>query len=198
MTSRTAKKTRKTGETDISVAINLDGQGKYNIRTGNGMFDHLLAQLSRHGLIDLDMSASGDIEVGWHHIVEDTAIALGNAIEEAVGDGRGITRMGHAFVPLDEALAMVALDFGGRGHSAVDLGLSDSDLGGLPAQLIDHFMDTLAREGKFNLHIQILTGMHNHHKAEAAFKALARAMRTALTIDKRISGKVPSTKGTIT
>ena len=197
MSPRTAKKSRKTGETQVSVALNLDGQGKYEVETGNGMFDHLLAQLARHGMIDLEVSAAGDVEVGWHHIVEDTAIVLGRALREAVGDGRGITRMAHAFVPLDEALALVAVDFGGRGYAAIDVDLSDSDLGGLPAHIIDHFLDTLAREGGFNVHARIFAGVDNHHKAEAVFKALARAMRAALTVDERLSGEAPSTKGTI-
>jgi imidazoleglycerol-phosphate dehydratase len=179
------------------VELNLDGQGKYEVETGNGMFDHLLAQLARHGLIDLDVSATGDVEVGWHHIVEDTAIVIGRALREAVGDGRGITRMAHAFVPLDEALALVAVDFGGRGYAVIDSELSDSDLGALPATLIDHFLDTLAREGSFNLHVRVFAGADNHHKAEAIFKALARAMRAALTVDERLSGDVPSTKGTL-
>ena len=197
MSPRTAKKSRQTGETQVTVALNLDGQGKDEVETGNGMFDHLLAQLARHGLIDLEVSAAGDVEVGWHHIVEDTAIVLGLALREAVGDGRGITRMAHAFVPLDEALALVAVDFGGRGYAVIDAELSDSDLGGLPARIIDHFLETLAREGAFNLHARVYAGVDNHHKAEAVFKALARAMRAALTVDERLSGNVPSTKGTI-
>ena len=118
-------------------------------------------------------------------------------MREAVGDGRGITRMAHAFVPLDEALALVAVDFGGRGYAAIDADLSDSDLGGLPAHIIDHFLDTLAREGGFNVHARVFAGVHNHHKAEAVFKALARAMRAALTVDERLLGDAPSTKGTI-
>ncbi len=173
-----------------------------------GMFDHLLAQIARHGLIDLEVSARGDADVGWHHIVEDTAIVVGRALREAVGDGRGITRMGHSFVPLDEALAVVAgpgqhrprrrpLDFGGRGYAVVDAKLGDSDLGALPANLVQHFLETLAREGNFNLHVLMLAGANNHHKAEAVFKALARAMRTALAPDERLSGQSPSTKGTL-
>ena len=197
MTPRTAKTSRKTGETQVSAELNLDGQGRYQVDTGNGMLDHLLAQLGRHGLIDLELSARGDVEVGWHHIVEDSAIVLGRALREAVGDGEGIVRMAHSFVPLDEALALVVVDFSGRGYSVVDTKLADSDLGGLPAHLVDHFLETLAREGGFNLHVRVLAGVNNHHKAEAIFKGLARAIRTALALDDRLSGEVPSTKGTI-
>jgi imidazoleglycerol-phosphate dehydratase len=197
LTARKAKLDRETGETQISVELDLDGTGSYEIETGNGMFDHLLAQLSRHGLIDLKLSARGDVEVGWHHLVEDTAIVLGRALQDAVGDGSGIARMASYHVPLDEALALVVVDFGGRGYAVIDADIGDSDLGDLPAQLVRHFLETLAREGRFNLHVRLLAGDSNHHKAEAVFKALARAMRAALTPDERLSGQVPSTKGTI-
>ena len=197
MTPRISKLTRETGETQISVELNIDGLGKYQLDTGNGMFDHLLAQLSRHGLIDLNISAKGDVQVGWHHLVEDVGILLGKAIRGAVGDGRGITRMAHSYVPLDEALALVVVDFGGRGYAVIEADLGDSDLGGLPGDLIRHFLESLAREGNFNLHVRVLAGLNNHHKAEAIFKGLARAMRAALTLDERIAGEVPSTKGTI-
>ncbi len=197
MSSRTAEESRKTGETQVSVELNIDGQGRYQVDTGNGMFDHLLAQLARHGMIDIDVAAKGDVEVGWHHLVEDTGIVLGRALRQAVGDGAGITRMAHSIVPLDEALALVAVDFGGRGYAAVDMELTDSDMGGLPAHLVHHFLETFARESNFNLHVRILAGADNHHKAEAVFKALARAIRGALTLDERLSGETPSTKGTI-
>ncbi|MCH7745641.1 MAG: imidazoleglycerol-phosphate dehydratase HisB [Chloroflexi bacterium] len=197
MAPRTSKLTRETSETQISIELNIDGTGSYQLDTGNGMFDHLLAQLSRHGLIDLNISAKGDTQVGWHHLVEDVGIMLGRAIREAVGDGRGITRMAHSYVPLDEALALVVVDFGGRGYAVIEADLGDSDLGGLPGDLIRHFLESLAREGSFNLHVRVLAGLNNHHKAEAIFKGLARAMRAALTLDERIAGEVPSTKGTI-
>lgn len=197
MSERKASLTRTTGETDISVEVNVDGNGTYEISTGNGMLDHMLAQFSRHGLIDLQISAKGDTEVGWHHVVEDTGILLGRALREAVGEARGITRMAHAFVPLDEALAMVAVDFGGRGYAALDTKLTEGDLGGLSPSLLDHFLETLAREGGFNLHVRVMAGENNHHKAEAAFKALARAMRAALTLDERLGDGTPSTKGVI-
>ena len=197
MTSRTSKLTRETNETQISVELDIDGQGSYELDTGNAMLDHLLAQLSRHGLLDMRVSAKGDVEVGWHHLVEDLGILLGRAFREAVGDARGIARMAHAYVPLDEALALVVVDFGGRGYAVIDAELDDSDLGGIPADLIRHFLESLAREGSFNLHVRVLTGQNNHHKAEAIFKALARAARAALTLDPRMLGQVPSTKGTI-
>ena len=197
MTRRTAQISRKTGETDISVTVDLDGTGQYSICTGNGMFDHLLAQISRHGLIDVELSASGDMEVGWHHIVEDVGIVLGRALRQAVGDGSGIIRTGHSFVPLDETLALVAIDLSGRGYPVIDAKLSDTDLGSLSASLVTHFLETLSREGGFNLHAKVLAGANNHHKAEALFKALARALRAASAIDERRGAAVPSTKGTI-
>ena len=197
MTSRKAKLSRRTGETRIVVELDIDGRGDSEVATGNGMFDHMLAQLSRHGLIDLSVTADGDTEVGWHHLVEDTAILVGRALSEAVGDARGIVRMAHAYVPLDEALALVAVDFGGRGYAVVDADLGPSDMGELSPQLVHHFLETLALEGRFNLHVRVLAGASNHHKAEAVFKALARALRAALTLDPRRSGDVPSTKGTI-
>ena len=197
MAERRAKLSRETGETQITVELNIDGTGKYEVDTGNGMFDHLLAQLSRHGLIDISVSAKGDTHVGWHHLVEDVGIMLGRALKEAVGDAKGITGMGHAYVPLDEALALTVVDFGGRGYSVIDAPMTDSDLGGLPADLIRHFLESLAREGVFNLHVKVLAGSNNHHKAEAIFKSLARSLRAALTRDDRLGGEIPSTKGTI-
>jgi imidazoleglycerol-phosphate dehydratase len=194
---RKARVSRKTGETDITVELAIDGRGDYQLDTGNGMFDHMLAQLSRHGLMDLAVTARGDTNTGWHHLVEDTAILLGRAFLEAVGDARGITRTAHSYVPMDEALAFVAVDFGGRGYAVVDADLSVSDMGDLSPQLVHHFLETLAIEGRFNLHVRVLAGKSNHHKAEAVFKALARAVRAALEIDPRRAGEVPSTKGTI-
>ncbi len=197
MAERRAKLSRETGETQITVELIIDGTGNYEVDTGNGMFDHLLAQLSRHGLIDISVSAKGDTQVGWHHLVEDVGIMLGRTLREAVGDAKGITRMGHTYVPLDEALALTVVDFGGRGYSVIDAPMTDSDLGGLPADLIRHFLESFAREGAFNLHVRLLTGSNNHHKAEAIFKSLARSLRAALTPDDRLGGEIPSTKGTI-
>ena len=194
---RVSQSARETQETKISVSVCLDGSGKYEIQTGNGMFDHLLAQIARHGLIDLTILAEGDIQVGWHHIVEDTAIVLGKAFKEAVSDGAGIVRMGHSYVPLDEALALTVVDYSGRGYSVIDAPMTESDLGGLPADLIRHFMETFSREGGFNLHVRVLAGMNNHHIAEATFKSLARSLKAALSNDPRREGAVASTKGTI-
>ncbi len=177
--------------------MNIDGRGHYKVDTSNPMFDHLVAQLSRHGLIDLTLTAKGDVEVGWHHLVEDTGIVLGRAFREAVGDGRGITRMGHAYVPLDEALALAVVDFSGRGYAVIEADIGEGDLGGLTGDLIEHFLEALAREGAFNLHVRLLSGENNHHKAEAILKALAKALRMALVLDERLGGDVPSTKGTI-
>jgi len=194
---RVSQSARETQETKISVSVCLDGSGKYEIQTGNGMFDHLLAQIARHGLIDLTILAEGDIQVGWHHIVEDTAIVLGKAFKEAVSDGAGIVRMGHSYVPLDEALVLTVVDYSGRGYSVIDAPMTESDLGGLPADLIRHFMETLSREGGFNLHVRVLAGMNNHHIAEATFKSLARSLKAALSNDPRQKGAIASTKGTI-
>ena len=197
MSQRSSILNRETAETRVSVELDLDGQGSYEIDTGNGMFDHMLAQLSRHGAMDLKVSAQGDVEVGWHHLVEDVGIVLGRAMREAVGDARGITRMSHAYVPLDEALALAVVDFSGRGYAVIDSMLTESDLGGLSGSLIDHFLESFSREGAFNLHLRVLAGANNHHKAEAAFKALARAVKGALTIDESRGGAIPSTKGKI-
>jgi imidazoleglycerol-phosphate dehydratase len=161
------------------------------------MFDHLLSAMSRHGLIDLKISARGDTHVGWHHLVEDVGILLGRAFREAVGDARGIYRMGHSYVPLDEALALTVVDFGGRGYSVIEAEIGDSDLGGLPGDLIRHFLESFAREGAFNLHVRLMAGSNNHHKAEAIFKSLGRSLRMALEHDARLGSQVPSTKGVI-
>ena len=197
MKDRTAKLSRDTKETQVSVELKIDGTGQYEVDTGNAMFDHMLAQLSRHGLIDLKLTARGDVEVGWHHMVEDVGIVLGRALREAVGEARGINRMAHAYVPLDEALALSVVDFSGRGYAVIDARVTEPDMGGLSGTLIEHFLETLAREGGFNLHVRTLTGANNHHKAEAVFKSLARALRAALTPDERRGEEVPSTKGTI-
>ena len=197
MADRKASVKRETRETNVSVSVTLDGSGQTQVSTGNGMLDHLLAQLARHGLLDLDIQTKGDTETGWHHTVEDTAIALGRALLEALGDGTGIRRMGHALVPLDEALVQVALDLSGRGYASIDLGLSGKRINDLPGGMVHHFLEALAIEGRMNLHVKTLSGVNTHHIAEAAFKALARSLRDALEMDPRSSGQVPSTKGTI-
>ena len=188
---------RKTEETSVSIKINIDGTGKSEISTANGMFNHLLSQLSKHSLIDITISVTGDDEVGWHHIVEDTGISLGKALAETIGNAKGIVRMGHAIVPLDESLAMVAVDVGGRGFTVLNTNLGDSDLGGLSGTLIEHFLDSLARESGINIHVNLMYGSNNLHKAECIFKALAKSLRAAMNLDSRISDQIPSTKGVI-
>ena len=194
---RTATIERKTGETEIALTLDLDGAGVYDVDTGNGFLDHMVSQISRHGLIDIKLKAKGDVHVGWHHLVEDVAITLGRAFNEALGDARGIRRMGHAIVPLDETLAMVSLDCSGRGYAVIETTLDDTMVETLPGTLIKHFFESFALEGKINLHAQIMTGVSPHHKAEALCKALARSLRNALEPDPRVPSSIPSTKGTL-
>ena len=197
MTQRHGTVQRETGETAVQVHIDLDGAGRYEIRTGNGTLDHLLAQLSRHGLMDITIEAQGDLDTGWHHLVEDVAIALGRALQQAVGDGRGIVRMGHALVPLDETLAEVVVDLSGRGYAVVDTALTGDTVETLPGDLVRHVLESLALEARMTLHARVLYGVNAHHKAEALFKALARALRDAIQVDPRLGGEAPSTKGTL-
>ena len=198
MDERKASVTRETRETKVAVEVNLDGTGQYQVNTGNGFFDHLLSQLSRHSLIDLTVKATGDADqTGWHHTIEDVSIAVGRALHEAIGEGRGIVRMGHAIVPFDETLAQVAVDLSGRAYAVVDTTITSEMVESLPSDLIRHSLESFAMEGKFNLHARIITGVNNHHKAEAIFKSLARSLRAALEVDPRRGDQVPSTKGTI-
>ena len=198
MDERKASVTRETRETKVSVELNLDGTGQYTVDTGNGFFDHLLSQLSRHSLIDLTVKATGDAaQTGWHHTVEDVSIAVGRALHEAIGEGRGIVRMGHAIVPFDETLAQVAVDLSGRAYAVVDTTITSEMVESLPSDLIRHSLESIAMEGKFNLHARILAGQNSHHKAEGLFKAFARALKDAVAIDPRQGDSVPSTKGTI-
>jgi imidazoleglycerol-phosphate dehydratase len=194
---RVASLQRKTGETSVAVTINLDGQGRHDVATGNGFLDHMVSQLARHGLLDITLQAQGDTHTGWHHLAEDVAIVLGRAFHQALGDARGIRRMGHAIVPLDEALALVAVDCSGRGYSVVETTLDGVMVETLPGDLVRHFLETFAVEGRLNLHAKVLAGVSPHHKAEALFKALARALRDAVEPDPRAAGEVPSTKGTL-
>jgi imidazoleglycerol-phosphate dehydratase len=191
---RSATVTRETRETKISVELDLDGTGKFEVETGIRMLDHMLAHLAQHGLFDIKISASG-----WdqHHVVEDVAISLGKALSEALGDKKGITRMGHALVPMDEALAMVAVDIGGRGYAVIDAPFKRKKIGDLESDLVRHFLESFALEAKVNLHARVLAGINEHHKLEAIFKALGRALDAATKIDERIIGEVPSTKGVI-
>ena len=194
---RVATVTRETRETQVTVTIGLDGTGRAALDTGSGVLDHLLAQWCRHGLLDLEVTARGDhLLTGWHHTVEDTAIVLGRAFREAVGQGSGIRRMGWALVPLDEALAQVALDVSGRGYAAIELGLTGTQIGDLPGDLVRHFLYSFAVEASCTLHARVLSGVNAHHMAEATFKALAKAVRQATELDARTS-ETPSTKGTI-
>lgn len=194
---RSATLHRTTGETDIRLSLNLDGAGVYDVDTGNGFLDHMVSQISRHGLMDITLKAEGDLHTGWHHLVEDVGITLGRAFHEAIGDARGIRRMGHAIVPLDETLAMVALDCSGRGYAVIETTIDDSMVETLPGSLVRHFLESFALEGKINLHAKILAGIDPHHKAEALCKALARALRDALEPDPRSPQAIPSTKGTL-
>ena len=194
---RSATIERATGETEIFLAMDLDGSGVYQVDTGNGFLDHMVSQISRHGLIDITVRAKGDLHTGWHHLVEDVGITLGRAFREALGDAKGSRRMGHAIVPLDETLAMVALDCSGRGYAVIETTLDDTMVETLPGSLVRHFFESFALEGKINLHAKILAGSDPHHKAEALCKALARSLRDALEQDPRAPGQIPSTKGTI-
>ncbi|MBI68287.1 MAG: imidazoleglycerol-phosphate dehydratase [Chloroflexi bacterium] len=198
MEARKGNYSRTTGETEISVSINLDGTGESNISSGNGVLDHMINQLTRHGLIDIELQAKGDNALtGWHHTVEDCGIALGRAFSDALGNGAGIRRMGHALVPLDEALARVALDLSGRGYAAVDLGITGTNIADLPGDLLRHFLESFAVEARMTLHINVLEGINAHHRAEAAFKGLAKALRDATGRDERSANTIPSTKGSI-
>ncbi len=183
---------RETRETNINLELNIDGSGKWEMNTGIRMFDHLLAQLAQHGIFDIKILATGNDQ---HHLVEDVAICLGRAFGEALGEKQGIVRMADATVPMDDTLAMVAVDIGGRGYTVLDLPFTDNDMAGFPTDLIRHFLESFALEARLNLHAKILYGTNDHHKAEALFKALGRALDVATRIDERISGELPSTKG---
>jgi imidazoleglycerol-phosphate dehydratase len=186
---------RETKETRVSVRVDLDGSGRCQIDTGIGMLDHLLDQVAQHGLIDITIKAKGDLHRDPHHTAEDVAICLGRALNDALGDRQGIVRMADALVPLDEALAQVALDLNGRGYSSLDLSWSGERIGELPTDMVGHLLATLAAEGRFTLHARILSGGNDHHKAEALFKALGRTLGAASRLDPRRAGQTPSTKG---
>ena len=191
MTDRLAIVKRETKETNISLELNIDGTGKCEVNTGIPMFDHLLEQVTRHGVFDIKLSATGDDQ---HHLIEDVAICLGKALSKALGEKRGIVRMASATVPMDDALAMVAVDISGRGYTVLDLPFNDNDMAGFATDLVRHFLESFAIEARLNLHARVVYGVNDHHKAEALFKALGRALDTASRIDKRISGEPPSTK----
>jgi len=191
MAERKAKVDRETAETTVRVELDIDGSGQFQITTGIRMFDHLLSQLAQHGVFDMKVSASGPDQ---HHVVEDVAISLGKAFNQALGKKRSIVRMAHAVVPMDECLAQVAVDIGGRVYSTIEADFSEASIGDLDADLVRHFLSSFASEAKINLHGKVLSGINDHHKAEALFKALGRALDSATRIDERILGRVPSTK----
>jgi imidazoleglycerol-phosphate dehydratase len=195
MTGRRAERTRETSETRIAVTVDLDGSGAASIATGIGFYDHLLTSLAHHSLIDIEITAAGDLEVDEHHTVEDVALALGVALSEALGDRTGITRFGAARVPMDEALAQCALDLSGRPYAVIDLPFRGERVGELPTQMVDHALASFAQAAGATLHLDA-RGRNDHHLAEAAFKALARALRMAVTVDPRRVG-VASTKGSL-
>jgi imidazoleglycerol-phosphate dehydratase len=194
MSPRAATVRRKTGETEVEITLNLDGRGQAQVSTGVGFLDHMLNALARHARFDLTVQATGDLHVDEHHTVEDVAITLGQALGQALGDRAGITRMGHALVPMDEALALVALDLGGRGYSVFDGHFDTPRIGQMATSLLPHFFESLAMEARMNLHACLLAGRDDHHRAEALFKALARALHQATRLDPTLGGDLPSTK----
>jgi imidazoleglycerol-phosphate dehydratase len=194
---RTAEIHRKTQETEIEVRLNLDGRGVRHIRTGLGFLDHMLGQVALHGLFDLDLEAHGDLEVDPHHTMEDCALALGTAIDQALGERKGIVRIASTYAPMDESLAFVSLDLSGRPYAVVQAEWHTPSVGELPTSLFPHFLESLAVTARMNLHARILYGRDDHHQAEALFKALGRALDEATRIDPRRQEIIPSTKGTL-
>ncbi len=197
MSTRRATITRRTAETQISLSLDLDGSGAAEINTGVGFFDHMLHHVAHHGLFDLRVQAEGDLHIDAHHTVEDVAICLGRAIDQALGERRGIARMGAAYVPMDEALARVVVDLSGRPYAVIQARFSAPSVGQMPTSLVAHVLETVAFHARMNLHAAVLYGRDDHHKAEALFKALGRALSAAVRLDPRRGG-VPSTKGTLT
>jgi len=195
MEERKASIKRKTSETDITLKISLDGIGRCEVTTGIGFLDHMLGALAAHALFDLQVNATGDLHIDAHHTIEDVGIVLGQAIDQAAGDRSGIFRVGHAYVPMDESLGFVALDFSGRPYNVFHAKWATPAIGDFPTDLVQHFFESIAVHARVTLHASV-EGRNDHHKAEALFKALARALRMALTIDDRREG-IPSTKGTL-
>jgi imidazoleglycerol-phosphate dehydratase len=194
---RTAEVTRNTAETRVRVKVNLDGSGQSHLSTGIGFFDHMLDQIARHGLIDLDIESDGDLHVDGHHTVEDVGITLGQAFHQAMGDKKGIRRYGHAYVPLDEALSRVVVDFSGRPGLVMDVPFKSAMIGSLDTQLVHEFFQGFVNHALVTLHIDNLKGDNAHHQAETVFKAFARALRAAIERDPRAAGTIPSTKGSL-
>ena len=197
LTQRTAEVSRNTAETKITVKVNLDGNGQSSLSTGIGFFDHMLDQIARHGLIDLDIQAVGDLHIDGHHTVEDVGITLGQAVAKAVGDKKGLRRYGHAYVPLDEALSRVVIDFSGRPGLEMHVPFKSGMIGTFDSQLAYEFFQGFVNHAFVTLHIDNLRGDNSHHQAETVFKAFARALRMALEIDPRAAGVIPSTKGSL-
>ena len=195
--ARTATVSRDTAETKITVTLNLDGTGQSKLATGIGFFDHMLDQIARHGLIDLDVQCEGDLHIDGHHTVEDVGICIGQAVRQAVGDKKGLTRYGHSYVPLDEALSRVVVDFSGRPGLVLNAKFTAGMIGQLDTQLIHEFFQGFVNHAHVTLHIDNLKGINAHHQAETIFKAFGRALRMALTPDPRMAGTVPSTKGVL-
>ena len=194
---RTATVSRNTAETQITVKVNLDGTGQASLSTGIGFFDHMLDQIARHGLIDLDIQARGDLHIDGHHTVEDVGITLGQAVAQAVGDKKGLRRYGHAYVPLDEALSRVVIDFSGRPGLEMHVPFKSGMIGTFDSQLAYEFFQGFVNHAFVTLHIDNLRGDNSHHQAETVFKAFARALRMALEIDPRAANVIPSTKGSL-
>jgi imidazoleglycerol-phosphate dehydratase len=197
MSHRTADVTRNTAETQIQVQLNLDGTGVSKLATGIGFFDHMLDQIARHGVIDLDIMAQGDLHIDGHHTVEDVGITLGQAVAKAVGEKRGLRRYGHAYVPLDEALSRVVIDFSGRPGLEMHIPFTSGRIGDLDTQLVYEFFQGFANHALVTLHIDNLRGKNAHHQCETVFKAFARALRMAVEVDLRMAGTIPSTKGSL-
>ena len=194
---RSATIHRQTNETDITLSLTLDGSGQHDIQTGVGFLDHLLTHIAVHGLFDLTVKAVGDLEIDPHHTIEDVALVLGQAFNEALGDRKGIVRMGSAYVPMDEALAFVALDLSGRPYAVVQADWHGPAIGQFPTSLLPHFLESFAVTARANVHARVLYGRDDHHQAEALFKALGRALDTATILDPRRGSSVPSTKGSL-
>lgn len=194
---RRAEINRKTNETEIHLALNLDGSGKHTVQTGIGFLDHMLAHVAVHGLFDLELQAKGDLHVDVHHTMEDCALVLGQALDQTLGDRGGIVRIASAYVPMDESLAFVAIDLSGRPYSVIQAEWHTPTVGNIPTSLFAHFLESLAVTGRMNLHARVLYGRDDHHQAEALFKALGRALDEATRLDARRGANIPSTKGTL-
>jgi len=195
--SRTASIARKTGETDIRLSLTIDGTGKAEVATGIGFLDHMLILFAKHGLFDIIIQANGDLHIDDHHTAEDVCICLGQALDQALSERRGIVRTAHSYVPMDETLGFVALDLGGRPYCVFDAAFVTPRVGQLGTDLIGHLFESIAVHGRLNIHARVLYGHNDHHKVEALFKAFGRALDAATRVDPRLGGAVPSTKGTL-